>query len=237
MSKSLSTSLSTLRLEGSPAQSRISPSIQRILRLRLSRREWLKSTPEPGLVCLICSQFDRQPTEKVSRTYRGTSLIRNTPLLGTCSRTIPRVLWWSSGGGLFLMSKVPLCGASCSNGNGGPFSYVVVHPGGSKGREPSGKVVHILESGPLCGTPHFARPVHLFSWHSSTVTLHNTKTSYKPPGQNSLLRTRCRVKTAHIRLSSLGFQVKILKFFQGRAKMAHIRLSSLGFKVQILKTF
>jgi hypothetical protein len=45
------------------------------------------------------------------------------------------------------------------------------------------------------------------------------------------------VKTAHIRLSSLGFQVKILKFFQGRAKMAHIRLSSLGFKVQILKTF
>ena len=27
--------------------------------------------------------------------YRGTSLIRNTPLLGPHSRTIPRALWWS----------------------------------------------------------------------------------------------------------------------------------------------
>ena len=27
--------------------------------------------------------------------YRGTSLIRNTPLLGPYRRTIPRVLWWS----------------------------------------------------------------------------------------------------------------------------------------------
>ena len=27
--------------------------------------------------------------------YRGTSLIRNTPLLGPYSRAIPRVLWWS----------------------------------------------------------------------------------------------------------------------------------------------
>ena len=27
--------------------------------------------------------------------YRGTSPIRNTPLLGLYSRTIPRVLWWS----------------------------------------------------------------------------------------------------------------------------------------------
>ena len=40
--------------------------------------------------------------------YRGTSFIRNTPLLGTYSRNIPRVLWWSEGGGLFLMSEVPL---------------------------------------------------------------------------------------------------------------------------------
>ena len=27
--------------------------------------------------------------------YRGTSLLRNTPLPGPHSRTIPRVLWWS----------------------------------------------------------------------------------------------------------------------------------------------
>ena len=32
-------------------------------------------------------------------SYRGTSLIRNTPLLGPYSRTVPRVLWWSKGGG------------------------------------------------------------------------------------------------------------------------------------------
>jgi len=42
------------------------------------------------------------------KPYRGTSLIRNTPLLGPYSRTIPKVIWWSWGGGLFLMSEVPL---------------------------------------------------------------------------------------------------------------------------------
>ena len=31
--------------------------------------------------------------------YRGTSLIRNTPLPGPYIRAIPRVLWWSGGGG------------------------------------------------------------------------------------------------------------------------------------------
>ena len=31
--------------------------------------------------------------------YRGTSLIRNTPLLGPYSKTIPRGKWWSWGGG------------------------------------------------------------------------------------------------------------------------------------------
>ena len=40
--------------------------------------------------------------------YRGTSLIRNTPLLGPYSRTMPRALWRSKGGGLFLMSEVTL---------------------------------------------------------------------------------------------------------------------------------
>jgi hypothetical protein len=40
--------------------------------------------------------------------YRGTSLMRGTPLIGPYRRTIPRVLWWSQGGGLFLMSELPL---------------------------------------------------------------------------------------------------------------------------------
>ena len=33
--------------------------------------------------------------------YRGTLLRRNSPLLGPYSRTMPRVRWWSSGGGHF----------------------------------------------------------------------------------------------------------------------------------------
>ena len=40
--------------------------------------------------------------------YRGTSFISDSPLLGPYSRTLPRVLWWSKGRGLFLMSEVPL---------------------------------------------------------------------------------------------------------------------------------
>jgi len=46
----------------------------------------------------------------LSSEYRGTSLIRNRTPLGSYSRTMPRVLWWSYGGGHFLMSEVPLYG-------------------------------------------------------------------------------------------------------------------------------
>ena len=43
--------------------------------------------------------------------YRGTSLIRNTLLLGPFSRTLPRVLWWSlGGGGCFLLARYPCTG-------------------------------------------------------------------------------------------------------------------------------
>ena len=38
----------------------------------------------------------------------GASLIRTPLLLGPYRRTTHRVLWWSSGGGLFLMNEVPL---------------------------------------------------------------------------------------------------------------------------------
>ena len=40
--------------------------------------------------------------------YRGTSPIRKRPPLGPYSRAMPRGLWWSLGGGRFLMSEVPL---------------------------------------------------------------------------------------------------------------------------------
>ena len=46
--------------------------------------------------------------QSLAPEYRGTSRIRNTPLLGSYSRTIPRVLRWSWGGGLSLMSEVLL---------------------------------------------------------------------------------------------------------------------------------
>ena len=48
--------------------------------------------------------------------HRGTSLIRNTPLLGPYSGTISRVIWRFKRGGRFLMSEVPLYPASCRRG-------------------------------------------------------------------------------------------------------------------------
>ena len=41
-------------------------------------------------------------------TYRGTPPIRNSTLLGPYIRTMHRALWKPLGGGLFLMSEVPL---------------------------------------------------------------------------------------------------------------------------------
>ena len=40
--------------------------------------------------------------------YSGTSLIRNSAPLEPYSRPMPKALWWSQGGALFLMSEVPL---------------------------------------------------------------------------------------------------------------------------------
>ena len=40
--------------------------------------------------------------------YRDSSLIRNSASLGPYRRTMPRALWWSLGGGPFVMGKVPL---------------------------------------------------------------------------------------------------------------------------------
>ena len=55
-------------------------------------------------------QFKSRGSKKTicSHSYRETSLIRNSAPLGPYSRTMPRALWWSLGGGLFLMSEVPL---------------------------------------------------------------------------------------------------------------------------------
>ena len=41
------------------------------------------------------SNKERREWKLLFLGYRGTSLIRNTPLLGPYSRTIPRVIWLS----------------------------------------------------------------------------------------------------------------------------------------------
>ena len=49
--------------------------------------------------------------------YRGTSLIRNTPLLGPYSRTIQGPMVVLGGRGVFLMSEVPLYKLICNREN------------------------------------------------------------------------------------------------------------------------
>ena len=60
-----------------------------------------------GAPCLNQAALEGVPRANIER-YRGTSLIRNCPPLGPCSRTMPRALCWPQGGGLFLMNEVPL---------------------------------------------------------------------------------------------------------------------------------
>ena len=51
---------------------------------------------------------DASSEEIPQDVYRGTSLIRNGAPLGPYSRNVPRALWWSQGGALFLMCEVPM---------------------------------------------------------------------------------------------------------------------------------
>ena len=48
--------------------------------------------------CFVCANFTYPFLFEV-RPCRGASLIRNRACLGTYSRTMPRALWWSLGGG------------------------------------------------------------------------------------------------------------------------------------------
>ena len=68
--------------------------------------------------------------------------IRNTPLLGTCSRTTPRVFWWSQGGGLFLMREVPLYGRPTRDPTVGPRRFFWRSQGGG---------LFLMREVPLCG--------------------------------------------------------------------------------------
>ena len=82
----------------------------------------------------------QEPGHKPTERYRGTSLIRNAPLLGPFSRTTPRVLWWSQGGGAVSYEQ----GTPCSGG----VQHKGVSPTGVASKpEP---VLRIIE-GPLEG--------------------------------------------------------------------------------------
>ena len=56
--------------------------------------------------------MDASPPDSGARVdwiqYRSTAIIKNSALLGNYTRTMPRALWCPLGGGLFLMSEVPL---------------------------------------------------------------------------------------------------------------------------------
>ena len=56
---------------------------------------------------LYCTS-QRVPRTQNSNRYKGTSLIRNIPLVGPHIRTVSRALWWPWGGGVFLMSEATL---------------------------------------------------------------------------------------------------------------------------------
>ena len=67
-------------------------------------------TPAAHVSALPPSEMEEPfPTRAIWQlSYRDTSLIRNSADLGPYSRAMPRALWWSQGGGQFLMSEVPL---------------------------------------------------------------------------------------------------------------------------------
>ena len=98
-----------------------SPSLYRESRERGSRAmPFLPSVPLSRSLCkatrvvqAVAAQQQPRAAAQVTPSlslyrYRGTSLIKINPLLGSYSRTIPSFVWWSYGEGQFLMSKVPL---------------------------------------------------------------------------------------------------------------------------------
>ena len=74
------------------------------------------------------SYVSRQPASRQGASILY-SILHSTgvphPLLGPYSRTIPRALWWSLGGGLFLVSEVPLYHAPVSCATCASITHVV----------------------------------------------------------------------------------------------------------------
>ena len=65
-----------------------------------------------GMASIFTPRFPREAGKERKRERerecRSTSLRRNSISLGPYSRPMPRPLWWSKGGGLFLMAEASL---------------------------------------------------------------------------------------------------------------------------------
>ena len=75
-------------------------------RVRGSRRGEVVATTDGEAHDLRVQGYLAHKRQPPPRTYRGTSIIRKRTPLGPYSRTMPRLLWRSWGGGWFLMSEV-----------------------------------------------------------------------------------------------------------------------------------
>ena len=75
--------------------------------------------------------------------YRGISLKRNKPSLGSYSRTMTRALWKSWGAGRFLMSEVPLYARKCINRSLIGASMLVLHTELSRKRKHANVFHHL----------------------------------------------------------------------------------------------
>ena len=79
----------------------------------------------PSLADCISLSRSRAPSDWTKPSAMMPIITSNAPILEPYSRTMPRVLWWSKGGGgRFLMSEAPLqCSAiGCSGGCRVPLS-------------------------------------------------------------------------------------------------------------------
>jgi len=83
---------------------------QRVHEQSVIRKTVFRARAVPDWVCPFPGKEGiRTPVSfRTRNVHRGTSLIRNRTHLGPYSRPMPRALWWSLGGGRFLMSEVPL---------------------------------------------------------------------------------------------------------------------------------